>query len=423
MTTAPAAPPVLAATAETKKANTPGVPRVVPPEVTLDRVRPHMAAMGITRLANVTGLDRVGVPVVMACRPNARSLSVSQGKGLTLAAAKASGVMEAIELYHAEHITTPLLYSTFAELRARHPMVDPAALPRLSVSRFDAHLRTLWIQGVDLTSGRPTLVPYEMVHTAYTLPMPSGSGSFVMSTNGLASGNHLFEAISHGICEVVERDANTLWNIACRDPAVRPATRLDLDSVDAPLCREVLDRFAAAQLEVAVWEITSDVEIPAYTCLIAEREPDPLRPLPPAAGTGCSPRRDIALARALTEAAQSRLTHISGSRDDMTLTVYRDSHDQDGQRRLLGSLRAEAPGRRFEQAPSFASDSVAEDLSWELERLARSGLTQVVVVDLSKPEFEIPVARVIIPGLETMYDIPGYVPGRRARAQLARLPS
>ena len=53
--------------------------------------------MGITRIANVTGLDRTGIPVVMVVRPNARSVAVSQGKGLTLAAAKASGVMEAAE--------------------------------------------------------------------------------------------------------------------------------------------------------------------------------------------------------------------------------------------------------------------------------------------------------------------------------------
>ena len=74
----------------------------MPPEETLARLVPHLGRMGITRVANVTGLDRVGVPVVTAVRPNARSLAVSQGKGLTLAAAKVSAIMEAAELYHAE---------------------------------------------------------------------------------------------------------------------------------------------------------------------------------------------------------------------------------------------------------------------------------------------------------------------------------
>ena len=48
-----------------------------------------------------------------------------------------------------------------------------------------------------------------MVHTAYTLPRPTGTGCFIATSNGLASGNHLREAISHAICETVEREAAT----------------------------------------------------------------------------------------------------------------------------------------------------------------------------------------------------------------------
>jgi ribosomal protein S12 methylthiotransferase accessory factor YcaO len=49
---------------------------------TLKRVLPLGPVMGITRIANVTGLDSVGIPVVMVCRPNSRSVAVSQGKGI-----------------------------------------------------------------------------------------------------------------------------------------------------------------------------------------------------------------------------------------------------------------------------------------------------------------------------------------------------
>ncbi len=59
-----------------------------------------MSAMGITRIADVTGLDTIDIPVVMVSRPNSRSVSVSQGKGCTLAAAKASGLMESVEGFH-----------------------------------------------------------------------------------------------------------------------------------------------------------------------------------------------------------------------------------------------------------------------------------------------------------------------------------
>ena len=60
--------------------------------------------MGITRLGDITGLDYIGIPVVVAVRPNSRSVSVSQGKGLDLHQATASALMEAIEGFHAEEV-------------------------------------------------------------------------------------------------------------------------------------------------------------------------------------------------------------------------------------------------------------------------------------------------------------------------------
>ena len=113
-----------------------GTDRIVPPDATLARVRPLLPAMGITRIANVTGLDRIGIPVVMVSRPNSRSLSLSQGKGLDLAAAKASGVMEAIEAYHAETITLPLKFASFGELCYSHSMIDIGGLPFCAGSRW-----------------------------------------------------------------------------------------------------------------------------------------------------------------------------------------------------------------------------------------------------------------------------------------------
>src|ERR1700722_10126568 len=84
-----------------------GTHRLVSPAETLARARPLLPMMGITRIANVTGLDTIGIPVMMACRPNSRSVAVTQGKGLDLDAARASAVMESIEGYHPERILHP----------------------------------------------------------------------------------------------------------------------------------------------------------------------------------------------------------------------------------------------------------------------------------------------------------------------------
>ena len=67
---------------------------MVAPSETLSRYRPLALRMGITRLGNITGLDRIGIPVAVAVRPNSRSVSVSQGKGVDLTQAITSALME-----------------------------------------------------------------------------------------------------------------------------------------------------------------------------------------------------------------------------------------------------------------------------------------------------------------------------------------
>lgn len=96
-----------------------------------------MPHMGITRLANVTGLDVIGIPVVMACRPLSRSLAVAQGKGLDLASAKASALMESVKGYHSQHIDLPLRLASLDELRRSHPVVDVSLLPQMAGRSFD----------------------------------------------------------------------------------------------------------------------------------------------------------------------------------------------------------------------------------------------------------------------------------------------
>ena len=393
-----------------------GLDRVVSPEDTLARALPLAASMGITRIANITGLDRLGVPTVAVTRPNSRSVSVSLGKGATLSAAKASGLMEAIEGFHAEQVDAPVLFASYERMMGRANVVDVSRLARVHGGSFDAGSKLLWLEGHDLVQDAPCFVPFETVHTDYTLPLPAGSGAFLMSSNGLASGNQYLEAVSHGICEVVERDANSLWR--CRSAEAQARTRLDLSSVDDDCCLEVLEWFRSAGIDACVWETTSDVGIPCFRCQITDSANSGYHPIHPVSGFGCHPRREIALLRALTEAAQGRLVLISGARDDLSRNLF---HDEDAVRkaREFDALRT-APGvhRHFYDTPSYDSATLDGDVTWELAQLAGAGLDAVVVVDLEKAEFGIPVVRVIVPGLESICEAPNYVPGIRLRRVL-----
>lgn len=384
-----------------------GTHRIDTPARTLARVRPHMAAMGITRIANLTGLDRLGIPVVGVFRPNSRSVSVAQGKGLDLDAAKASGLMEAVETFHAETIEAARVAS-LEELQGHERVVDLGRLPRMSGAHIPPRLPLPWLEAEDWNSGEPLWVPYEIVSTDYTLPLPSGVGYFQANTNGLASGNSVLEAVLHGLCELIERDATSLW--WQRSAKVKAARAVDLDSVTDGACRWVLDQYAKAGVKVAAWNTTTDIGIASFLCAVYDRDDRPL----PELGAGCHPSRDIALLRALTEAAQARTTFISGSRDDLPRRHYASDVASARLGKFCKLMDGADAGIPVTDVPTFESDTIAEDLDHVIKRLAMAGMREIAMINLTKEEFGIPVVRMIVPGLEGLFE-DDYVPGSRAR--------
>ena len=166
---------------------------------------------------------------------------------------------------------------------------------------------------------------------------------------------------------------------------------------------------------VAVREVTSDIGLPVFLSRILQSDSGLSNTIRPAAGMGCHLVREVALLRALTEAAQSRLTFIAGARDDMPRQGYEQFLDPKTYEIWRNAMAPTASGRNFLDAPSYHGRSFDEDLRLQLDRLKSVGIDEVVTVDLTKPEFRIPVVRVIIPGLEGLDSSARYVPGERLR--------
>ena len=390
-----------------------GTHRAVAPADTLARVRPDAVRMGITRLGNITGLDRIGIPVAIAVRPNSRSVSVAQGKGFDLPQAMASALMEACETFHAEE-TGPCRVASYRDLARGETVVDPETLCS-GIRPFESRAAISWIEGYDLLRREACWVPAEIVHTDYTGEL---DGYFLAGSNGLASGNHLMEAINAALYELVERDAVALW---VAQPIQRRARRaLDLASIDDPDCSALIAKYEIAGITVRVWDVTTDIGIAAFLCDIRDRSAGDPRRLRRHHGSGCHPDRAIALSRALTEAAQTRLTYIAGIRDDLSPAEYEEALESGIGDVLLDALAREGGAVSFRDVPSFTSDDLAEDFRWAVSRLSAVGIEGIIAVDLTRPDFGIPVVRLVIPGLEWDRDHPNYTPGLRAREIASR---
>ena len=370
-----------------------------------------LPVLGITRVANITGLDELGIPVFMACRPNSRSLAVFQGKGIDEASARASAIMEAIETYHAETIDLPIKFVSLEEICYSHSIVDISRLPFSVEGNFDPQNQIFWVEAEDLLSDRRKWLPFELVHANYTLPHLPGSGSFAATTNGLASGNVIEEAIAHGLYEVIERDAVTLWKLSGDE--AQQATVIDPETVDDPVCRGLIDHMAAANMDLVIWDVTSDVGLASFQCLLSGRNQVTGAP---EFGAGTHLSRNVALARALTEAAQARTTYITGARDDITAAAYTADARKCRHDEAMETVRRHRPRRSFREVPTVETDCLAEDLERIKTALTTVGVQEILHVNLTKPALNIPVSRVVVPGLEGAFEGPhaDYLPGARA---------
>src|SRR5262249_12359734 len=158
----------------------------------------------------------------------------------------------------------------------------------------------------------------------------------------------------------------------------------------------VLDRYERAGIDVTLWDATSDVGVATFYCLIIGRDD---RAACPEVGAGSHPVREIALLRALTEAAQVRTTYIAGSRDDLRLEEYEPERTADRVRSCRVIARRHASSRAFGSVPTHVAEAFDDDVEWLLRRLLAVGIGEVVAVDLTQERFGIPVFRVVIPGL------------------------
>lgn len=353
---------------------------------------------GITRVGSLTRLDRAGVAVAQVVRPLSLSNAVSQGKGATLMEATASALMETLESWAAERIAPERIRVATArdlgnEIRNLYA--------GCRVHGFDAgwdRLQLGWVEGYDLLTARVLPVPVAMVDTVYTLPSPHPV-AFPRSTRGLAAGPTLHAAIIHAALEILERASVAE---AERYPRSHPELRIDPASVGGPLASRVLSRLQASDLVAGIWLIPAEHGLPVFRCQVIETEGHrEIAPLP-GEGFACDFTYDRALASALMEAAQARVTALAGGREDITRDAYPERYDRkylDARRQAFRSSgeTVALPVDRDEPASGAAA------LAALLSALKAAGALAALVVPLySGKDPDIEVVRLVVPPLRDL---------------------
>jgi ribosomal protein S12 methylthiotransferase accessory factor len=362
---------------------------------------PFIDDLGITRLARQTGLDRVGLPCWAAIRPNSLNLSTAQGKGLTDAAACASALMEAVEIAVAEQPHAPRRYTSGRKLTQEgFAWLNPDRLLPEDTP-FDSTREITWVRGSTLAGGIAVWVPLDAVDMAGPRAELRG---ICKTSNGLASGNTYEEALFHGLCELIERDGTAHWSFKPEDEAL--LTAFSPASLNDPLIDNLVAQIEDAGLKLTLFDQTSDLRVPVVMAVIGPADARASRSLEYAAGYGAHPVAARAALRAITEAAQSRVTSIAAARDDIDRHRFLTEGDA-MERRLLEAPSPSTPPR------GLPIHTVLPALLDEVTAAFAEHEYDVVVVSLAEPDLPCVVLKVLCPELEDRGANLNWRPGRR----------
>jgi ribosomal protein S12 methylthiotransferase accessory factor len=169
--------------------------------------------------------------------------------------------------------------------------------------------------------------------------------------------------------------------------------------------------FKKAGIHVKLLDLTADVEI---TTVAAVSDDTILKdPALLTLGVGTHLDPEVAVIRALTEVAQSRATQIHGTREDTIRAVFMRKAGYERMKRINSHWFGESEKSiEINVLKNVSGKSFKEDIGTSKKLLSKCGFDDVLYVDLTRPEIEIPVVRVLIPGME-LYSVDVNRSGKR----------
>jgi ribosomal protein S12 methylthiotransferase accessory factor len=362
--------------------------KILPPEETVVRFKNKLKKVDLDILEYTVRIDkgRLDIPVYFSsCGKDAIEIigtKKQMGKGATPHQAEASAVMELAERFsffsfckNPENFFIEK-YRNLKENVIPYEMIaqsvhDNSEDLNLSREIFE-DLPLKWTKAFNLTRNQNILIPFNWFYT-------------INEFNGPSAGNCVEEALSQGICEIVERHVSSLISQNhLRVPAIRA------NSVTDPLVIEMIEKYKRAGINIFISDFSLDMGIPSVGVLAYDPSTFPERSeIVWTAGTTPDPEK--ALSRALTEVAQ-----LAGDFD--TASKYVAS----GLPKLTRIKDAEFiinPGERIDiqMLPELSNENIKIEVENCISALAKKGM-DVIVVDTMHPLLDIPAFYTIIPG-------------------------
>jgi bacteriocin biosynthesis cyclodehydratase domain-containing protein len=337
----------------------------------------------------------------------------SFGKGSTAEQGEASALMEAIERYtgifQGDEIRVTRRFTDFPSREAIPPnkvlLFSDAQYVRRQTSApdsddtqtpepFDHSAEIEWSPIWSLRDKHFKYLPTSQLYFFY-----KGPAAYHADSNGCAAGNTVEEAIVQGFLELVERDAYAIW---WYNRLQRSA--VDLSQFDDSYIRDLQNQLAETGRRLWVLDVTSDLGIPTFVAVThwIQNGQENIE-----FGSGAHFDKRIALLRALTELNQFLSIGLmgGGTGDKTSLDGTTPLRLRDHPFLTPSSNPAIEPGLGAKFDHLNTRDQVGACV-----RLAKRAGLDFLVLDQTRPDIEVPVVRVIVPGLRHFYR--RFAPGR-----------
>ena len=362
--------------------------KIISPEKTVERFKEKLKKVNLDILKSTARIDngRLDIPVFFSiCGRDAANIIGTQkqmGKGGTPQQAEASAVMELAERFSFFSFSSNpenFMVETYAGVKGDSIPFEMIAQSvhdnseELSGAEkvFEA-LPMRWTWGYNLSREKPVLVPFDWFFA-------------INEFNGPSAGNCTEEAISQGICEIVERHVSSI--ISQKRLSV---PGLLADGITDPLVSDMLKKYQKAGISLFISDFTLDMGIPSIGVMAYDPSTFPEKSeIVWTAGTTPDPQKS--LSRALSETAQLSGDFNTGS-NYVASGLPKFTHIEHA-----SFITNPDTHISISALPDLSNNNIKMEVENLVSALRKKNM-EVLVIDTMHHDLQIPAFYTIIPG-------------------------